>query len=162
MRLSRILFASGIATVLAAGIWGAPGPAGAQSASKPSAPEQQIEQRQAQMKRYGGAVRVLTQYVRQNQGSLQDVQAASATIEEVSRNLSQMFPAGSQQGVGNSKAKPEIWQQPAKLEDVVKGMQTASATLSKAAASNDPEQIKAAFGRVGQACGACHEVFRAK
>ncbi|HZH27172.1 MAG TPA: cytochrome c [Azospirillaceae bacterium] len=157
MRLSRILFASGVAAVLAAGTFGAPVPAGAQSAL-----EQQVEQRQTQMKRYGSAVRVLTQYVRQNQGSVQEVQAASATIEEVSRNLTQLFPPGSQQGVGNSKAKPEIWQQPAKLEDVVKGMQTASATLSKAAASNDPEQIKAAFGGVGQACGACHEAFRAK
>jgi len=124
-------------------------------------PEQQVDHRQAQMNRFAGAVRVLTQYVRNNQGSPQEVQTAAATIRDVAQSLPELFPRGTQRGVGDSRLKPEIWEQDARFREIVQSMQAASAGLADAAATGDNARIRQSFGEVTQICGTCHSTFRA-
>jgi len=72
-----------------------------------------------------------------------------------------LFPPGSDQG--ETKALPAVWTDR-------KGFDTASHTLvtqanalaAAGAAGKSPDEIKAAFGAMGKACGGCHNTYRAK
>ncbi len=59
----------------------------------------------------------------------------------------------------NSKAKPEIWTERAKFDAGAQRMQEAMVKLNEAAKSANLDQIKAAFGPVGQACKSCHDSY---
>ncbi len=71
--------------------------------------------------------------------------------------VSDTFPAGS---AGNSKAKPELWQQQADFQKLMKDMQVKTAALATAAKGNDLEAIKPAFGAAGASCKACHDKYK--
>lgn len=84
-------------------------------------------------------------------GHARAMQAASTMFLDI-------FPPGS--GVGETRAKPEIWQDWAKFEAGIKAYQTATARLVEAAESGDMGAIGAALGGVGESCGGCHKPFR--
>lgn len=67
---------------------------------------------------------------------------------------------GTDTSVEGSRAKAEIWTDTAGFEADQMDLVAASAALA-AAAGNGLDQLKAAFGPVGGACGACHEAYRA-
>jgi cytochrome c556 len=71
------------------------------------------------------------------------------------------FIPGSDQGAP-TKAKPEIWKEPAKFKQLQEKLQAETPKLVAAAKTGDMNQIKPAFGDVGKACGNCHDDFRAK
>ena len=71
--------------------------------------------------------------------------------------VSDTFPAGS---AGNGKAKPELWQQQADFQRLMKDMQAKTAALATAAKGSDLEAIKPAFGAAGASCKACHDKYK--
>ena len=71
------------------------------------------------------------------------------------------FIPGSDQGAP-TKAKPEIWKEPAKFKQLQEKLQAETPKLVAAAKTGDMNQIKPAFGDVGKACSNCHDDFRAK
>lgn len=71
--------------------------------------------------------------------------------------VSDTFPAGS---TANSKAKPELWQQQADFQKLMKDMQAKTAALATAAKGSDLEAIKPAFGAAGASCKACHDKYK--
>lgn len=75
--------------------------------------------------------------------------------------LDEAFTAGSDKGAVTD-ALPAIWQQPEDFAAKLKAFQQTSNALRLAAAGGDQDRIKAAFGDVRQACGACHEKYRAE
>lgn len=89
-----------------------------------------------------------------------EVQASAAVIEFASRLPWEAFVPGSDQG--QTKAKPDIWKEPARFKQASEKMQSEVAKLSAAAKTGDLAQIKTAFGAAGQSCKACHDDFRAK
>ena len=66
---------------------------------------------------------------------------------------------GTDTSVEGSRAKPEIWTAMDDFESKRKGLADATAALV-AAAGTDLEAMTAAFGIVGDACGACHKAYR--
>lgn len=62
--------------------------------------------------------------------------------------------------VGNTRAKPEIWSEADKFKAGAQKMQDEVAKLNAAAKTGNQDQIKAAFGAVGQSCKACHDSYR--
>ena len=82
----------------------------------------------------------------------------AAAIHGTSKMIPQMFPEGS--GTGETRAKPEIWQQWSEFEQAAKKLQEESARLVEIAQSGDMKQITAQFLAVGKACKACHKPFR--
>ena len=84
-------------------------------------------------------------------GHARAMQAASTMLPDI-------FPPGS--GVGETRAKPEIWQNWTKFETGIKALQSALARLVEAAESGDMGAIGAALGGVGDGCGGCHKPFR--
>ena len=71
------------------------------------------------------------------------------------------FIPGSDQGAP-TKAKPEIWKEPAKFKQNQEKLQVETPKLVAAAKTGDMNQIKTALGDVGKACTNCHDDFRAK
>lgn len=61
--------------------------------------------------------------------------------------------------IEGTKAKAEIWSDMADFEEHATTLATASAALAQVAGT-DLDSLKAAFGDVGKACGACHETYR--
>ena len=63
---------------------------------------------------------------------------------------------------GNTKAKPEIWKDKAKFDQLAKDMQAETPKLVAAANSGDVAQLRTAVGAVGKACNNCHDDFQKK
>lgn len=70
------------------------------------------------------------------------------------------FGPGTDQG--ETKAKPDIWKDPAKFKSGAEKMQAEVVKLSAAAKTGNLDTLKAAFGQTAEACKACHDTFRSK
>ena len=82
-------------------------------------------------------------------------------LDELAHMAWEGFIPGSDQGAP-TKAKAEIWTEPAKFKQYQSNLQAATAKLVVAARGGDMSLIKPAFNDVGKACGECHDDFRAK
>ncbi|WP_284616075.1 c-type cytochrome [Aquabacterium humicola] len=71
------------------------------------------------------------------------------------------FGDGTDKGLPN-RAKPEIWKEQAKFNDLAGKMQAEVAKLDAAARSGSLDAVKAAVGAVGGSCKACHDDYRAE
>lgn len=71
-----------------------------------------------------------------------------------------MFPPGSDKG--DTKALPEVWKDQAGFKKAADEFGAAALKLADAAKAGDADAVAAATKAVGDACGACHKVFRAK
>ncbi len=68
------------------------------------------------------------------------------------------FIAGTDKG--DTKAKAEIWAESDKFRAAASKMTDEVVKLNTAAKSGNLDQIKAAFGPVGQSCKSCHDQYR--
>ncbi|MBX3456613.1 cytochrome c [Ferrovibrio sp.] len=82
---------------------------------------------------------------------------AQALAAQAAKQVS-FFPAGSDKG--NTKAKPEIWANMADFTAKMKAAEDAATAIATAAAANNIDGVKAGFGALGAACGACHKAYR--
>lgn len=91
-----------------------------------------------------------------------DAATALANAEVVS-TMSRLPFAGFVEGTASTekgKAKANIWTDRAKFDAGAQKMQEEVAKLLAAAKTNNLDNIKAAFGGVGQACKGCHDDYR--
>lgn len=89
--------------------------------------------------------------------------AAASMNADVLVTLSRLPFAGFVDGTASTekgKAAAKIWSEKAKFDDGAAKMQDAIAKLAAAAKTNNLDQIKAAFGPVGQSCKGCHDDYR--
>ena len=63
---------------------------------------------------------------------------------------------------GDTKARPEIWEDPGKFKSAQERLAAAIPKLAAATDSGDKARIKEAFGEAAGACKNCHDNFRAK
>ncbi len=63
-------------------------------------------------------------------------------------------------GLGNTKAKPAIWENWSKFESAVQDFERESAKLAKVAESGDMEALAKQVRATGKTCGGCHRNFR--
>ena len=90
-----------------------------------------------------------------------DIILRNATYLE---NLAQMPWDGFHESTKGEKTKalPEIFTDKAKFEAAADRLMAETAKLGQVARARDEAGVKAQFGAVGKACGACHDGFRAK
>jgi cytochrome c556 len=88
------------------------------------------------------------------------IAAHARAAHAVSLMLDDVFPDGTD--VGDTRARPEIWQDKAQFAAAVKALQTATGELVSVAESGDLTAVGAQLKKVGQACGGCHKPFRKK
>ncbi len=147
--MNRIVL-SAAAAMVAVGLAGAP--AFAQDA------QQVFETRNKAMKSVAGGMRTVANFVKKGEGTVADVVAAAATINQVAKDTPGLFPEGPQAPM--TRAKAEIWSDWDKFVAAAQDMENRSALLLAAARAGDDTQIRNAFGPLGQTCGSCHKPFR--
>lgn len=125
-------------------------------------PEGIVEYRQSLMSAQGGHVGAIARVVRGEAPFTDHVLAHAQALQETAALIVAAFPPGTGPDVvPDTRALPSIWENPEGFAAAATQLETASAALAQAAQSGDPAAIAAAFGPVGQACGTCHENFRA-
>lgn len=89
------------------------------------------------------------------------VAADNAAIAET---VSKLPWAGFGEGTdkGDTKAKAEIWQEPAKFKDASEKMMAEMAKVSAAAKSGNLDSIKTAVSATAGTCKACHDAYRSQ
>lgn len=90
------------------------------------------------------------------------VAAESAAVAEYMSKLPWAAFGPGTDKVASSKARPEIWTEPAKFKAAADKMQAEMTKFSAAAQTGSLDNIKAALGGVGGTCKACHDDFRSK
>ena len=89
--------------------------------------------------------------------------AAAVANAEVVATMSRLHWVGFVEGTAGStkgSASGKIWSDRAKFDAAATKMQDEVGKLLVAARTNNLDNLKAAFGPVGQACKACHDDFR--
>jgi cytochrome c556 len=82
----------------------------------------------------------------------------AAVAESMSKLAWPAFVEGSDKG--DTKAKPEIWSEPAKFKEANEKLQAEMTKLVAATKTGNLDSIKASVGAVGGSCKACHDAFR--
>ena len=96
-------------------------------------------------------------------GEVQTVLIAQSVrqIRNASRGQYEWFPAGSgPQSGAKTRAKAEIWSQPAKFKAAQDAFAKAADDLQRAVASKDVSAIRVGAQKLGGTCKACHDAFR--
>ena len=126
-----------------------------------------VKDRQDIMKSNGQVVyRMIPGYLRNNQGTPEEIAKGAATIVENMKKVGQFFVAGTSNadlGANATKAKPEIWQ---KLPDFQAHAQKTielATGLEAAAKTGDKDKISAAYTSLNRdGCTGCHNLYRAE
>jgi cytochrome c556 len=84
----------------------------------------------------------------------------AGVVQQTSHMLPDAFAPGSDKG--DTKAKAEIWKEPAKSKAAMDRFAADTAALVRAAAAGNLDAVRGPFGAVAKNCGGCHEAFRSK
>lgn len=76
--------------------------------------------------------------------------------------MSKLPWAGFGAGTEGGKAKPEVWKEQAKFQDLAGKAEAEAAKLNAAAKTGNLDNLKAAFGPAANTCKSCHDSFRNK
>lgn len=144
-----------LATMLLAGV-------GALAWAQDIKPDRAIKFRQGILQAQGWNAGAMSAMIKGERPYNKDEFLMRATyLDELARMAWEGFTPGSDQGAP-TKAKPEIWTEPAKFKQYQTDLQAATPKLVAAAKTGDINAIKPAFNDVGKACGNCHDDFRTK
>lgn len=122
--------------------------------------ENQHENREAAMKKIGGAMGGLAAIAKgQKDYDAETVKASLTTIKETITVFPTYFPPGSE--ADDKAASPKIWENKADFEaHAAKLASDTDALLAQLPA--DAAAVGAAMGTLGGDCGACHQIYRLK
>ncbi len=84
----------------------------------------------------------------------------AAVLETVSKLPWAAFGEGTDKG--DTRAKPEIWKEPAKFKDATDKMQAEMVKVVAAAKSGKADDLKAVFAGAAGSCKNCHDNFRSQ
>jgi cytochrome c556 len=120
-----------------------------------------IEGRQSALRDIGAAFKGINDEFKRSQPSLPLIRQYARQIEDLSKQQKFWFPPGSGPETEiETKAKPEIWKQPAEFKAGQAAMGEQAAKLAKVVAGDDAGAIKAQWQALGKTCKSCHDKFR--
>jgi cytochrome c556 len=126
-------------------------------------PEEQIEYRQAGysfMSWNMGRIKASLE----GEYSPEQVAKAASTIAAIANSgMGALYGPGTDKDVGDVKThvKPELFQNGEDVGQLARDFMDAADNLAEVAAEGEKDDVKAAFGELGQACKACHKKYRA-
>jgi cytochrome c556 len=85
----------------------------------------------------------------------------STYLSELSKMPWEAFTPGSDQGAP-TRAKPEVWKEPAKFKDLQEKLMAETAKLEAVAKTGDEAAFRTQFAATAKACDNCHDDYRAK
>ena len=125
-------------------------------------PDRAIKYRQGIMTAQGWQMGILGAMAKGERPYDKDVALRSAThLDQLVYMAWEGFTPGSDQGAP-TKAKPDIWKDPAKFKKLQETLQAETPNLVAAAKTGDVAQLRPAVGAVGKVCSDCHDEFRSK
>ncbi len=128
-----------------------------------AAAQDSVATRVAGLRQLGAAFKNVNDELKSGTPQPYVIQLSARQINEAAKAQYGWFPAGSgpQPGV-KTRAKPEIWTQPAQFKAAQDAFAAQAAAFAKVAATGDAAAIGAQAKQLGAACGACHHQFRAE
>ena len=117
-----------------------------------------IKYRQNVMKATGGHMGAIVDILKNRLPLADHIVDHARSIQQNSKMTLAMFPIGS--GLGDTKAKPAIWENWSKFESAVNAFVSESSKLVKVAESGDMKALAKQFRATGKTCGGCHKNFR--
>ncbi|MEG2048941.1 MAG: cytochrome c [Comamonas sp.] len=90
-----------------------------------------------------------------------DAKSAQESAEVVAF-MSKLPWAGFGAGTEGGKAKPEVWKEQAKFNDLASKMEAEAVKLNAAGKAGNVDALKTAFGSAANSCKSCHDSFRNK
>lgn len=118
--------------------------------------EDVIAKRQEIMKTNGANVRELRN--KEKDGKIKEIAVNAQAIADNLERETNLFPEGSTSD--KSRAKPEIWKDRAKFDQLYKDTIAAARQLQRLASAGDAAGVKVQIAKLGDACTACHTPFR--
>ncbi len=133
------------------------GAAGTAPALEPGA---SIDTRKAVMASIGAHMNGIRAGMGAGNGKL--VAGHAGAIAALAATMPGLFPKGSGPEAGETRAKPEIWQQWDRFVAATKALQAEAGELAEIAADGDMAMAGPQFGEMARrGCGGCHRPFRA-
>lgn len=124
--------------------------------------DDKIEAREKTMKAMGKGMKESADYLKGEEDLSDLKKAVAGLVAAAGRSPADVFPKGTERGVGDSHTKPELWAEWAKAEELWKSLTPAAAKLAMAAETGDKAAVGAAMQALGGACKNCHEAYRIK
>ena len=120
-----------------------------------------IAYRKSVMKAIGGHTGALVSIVKGGLKEYQDnLLHHTRSIHEASRNVTRMFPQGTDSG--KTRAKPEIWREWEAFGKAADELERESAKLVELAEAEKFREFAKAIGTLGRSCKGCHKKFRSR
>ena len=127
-----------------------------------------IKIRRAVMKELSGHAKVFKKFFKGGKtkkaiaraGTAGDMVFRAMAIASLADRVPSLFPKGSDKG--KTRAKAEIWLKMGEFKGKAANLKSAAMAVQKAAEGGEMAAIKAAYAKMGKACGGCHKQFRAK
>lgn len=127
-----------------------------------AAPADTIRMRQGNYKQIGAAMKGINEQLRSATPSLPALRAGSRTILGFAPQVLRWFPRGTGPEAGvRTRARPEIWTDPAGFRRAGAGLLVAARNFDAAARGGDLAAIRAAAPQLAHACSTCHDDYRA-
>ena len=117
-----------------------------------------IKYRQNVMKSTAGQMGAIVDILKNDLPLQAHILDHARSIQQNSKMTLATFSKGT--GLGNTKAKPAIWENWSKFESAVQDFERESAKLVKVAESGDMEALAKQVRATGKTCGGCHRNFR--
>jgi cytochrome c556 len=91
-------------------------------------------------------------------------QAANVIAAIANSGMGALFAPGTETGKGweSTRVKPALFKEKEEVGKLAGNFKAAAEALQMDAAGGDAASVKAAFGKLGEACKACHDKFREK
>lgn len=125
-------------------------------------PDRAIKYRQGVMEAMNWHFGILGAMVKGTTPYNKEAALRSATfVEELSHMPWEGFVPGSDKGAP-TKARPDIWKDPAKFKEHQQALMTETPKLVAAAKTGNVADLRAAVDTVGRVCKDCHDDFREK
>jgi cytochrome c556 len=122
---------------------------------------QLIKQREDAMKQFGKASKAIKRSLDATPADVAAVrQAAQPLSDTTAAKIVSLFPAGTGPDVAETGAKPDIWKNPQDFAQKAKNFEGSVKQFADAANAGNADNVKAAWGKVGNSCKACHDKYR--
>ena len=122
-----------------------------------------IQARQAHYKEIGKASKGIYDELNSPTPQAAVIQGYAHQLDTLAPQITSWFPVGSGPEAGvKTKAKAEIWSQPAAFKSAADGFVAAAHHFDATASGGDIGAIRAEYPALTKACGTCHTQFRAK
>lgn len=124
-------------------------------------PEDAVKYRQSAFALMGNHLGRIDGQLKSGSPNMQTIQSSAELVEKLSKLPFEAFTPDSDM-LPNSRAKPEIWKDTAKVKQLTERMQAEVSKLAATAKGGNAGAIRTQLGSVGQSCKACHDDYRSK